>query len=176
VIRDRSVSIVRRFIVCGAIVVSIGACGGSDEVADVAAAPVASAAAPAEAGADELPNACPVEGCKISIVSAERNGDEIALVFETNYTPDFERNHMHVFWDSQEPGSVSSDFAAKGFAVQGKWNPTDEYPGYSTQADASVLSEFRGDSTTICVTAGDTDHAVIDATLVDCRDVSELLS
>jgi hypothetical protein len=175
-IHDRAVLTVRRFIVGGAIVVSIGACGVSDDAAEVTPAPAASAAAPAEAGADELPNACPVEGCKITIVSAERSGEEIALVFETNYTPDFERNHMHVFWDSQEPGAVSSDFAEKGFAVQGKWHPTDEYPGYSTQADASIASEFRGDSTTLCVTAGDTDHAVIDPTLVDCRDVSELLS
>jgi hypothetical protein len=137
----------------------------SDKVASTAAAP----------NADEKPNACPVEGCKITITGASRSGDEIALTLEANFQPDFERNHMHFFWDSQEPGAVSSDFAEKGFAVQGKWHPTDVFPNYSTQADASVKSEFRGTSTTICVTAANTDHAVLDTDIVTCRDVSDLL-
>jgi hypothetical protein len=38
-----------------------------------------------------------------------------------------------------------------------------------------VSVDTRGGSTTICVTAGDRDHAVIDSALVDCRDVSDLL-
>ena len=149
---------------------------GSDKDASGAPAPsggsVAASAAPA---VDEMPNACPVEGCKITIAGAELKDGEIALTLEANYQPDFERNHMHFFWDSQEPGAVSSDYAEKGFAVQGKWHPTDVFPNYSTQADASVDSEFRGDSTTICVTAANTDHAVLDASIVDCRDVSDLL-
>jgi hypothetical protein len=42
-----------------------------------------------------------------------------------------------------------------------------------TEGPVSVTT--RGDSTTLCVTAADGDHAVIDAALVDCRDVSDLL-
>lgn len=150
-------------------------CGGDDSSsAGVTEAPPVSVAT--DANADELPNACPVEGCIVEIVGAEASGDEIALTFSANYTPDFERNHIHVFWDSQEPGAVSSDFQQRGFATQGKWHPTDDYPAYTTQADASVSSEFRDGSTTLCVTAADTDHAVIDPSIVDCRDVAELLT
>lgn len=125
---------------------------------------------------DELPNACPVDGCTVKITSAAAaTGGEVALVFEANYTPDFERNHIHVFWDSQEAGAVSSDFQDRGFETQGKWHPTDDYPEYVTQADVSVASEFRGDSTTLCVTAADTDHAVLDPAITECRDVAEFL-
>jgi hypothetical protein len=157
-----------------ALTASFATACGSDEASDTARTtePPASTVA---SGGDVMPNACPVEGCLITIVDASRSGDEIALTVEANYQPDFERNHMHFFWNSQEPGAVSSDFAERGFAVQGKWHPTDEYPNYSTQADASVSSEFRGESTTICVTAADTDHAVLDPDMVDCRDVADLL-
>ena len=146
-----------------------------------AAAPPAATNAPspasiaADSGANELPNACPVEGCKVAIVSAEKSGTEIALVFAANYTPDFERNHIHVFWDSQEPGAVSSDFQERGFTVQGKWHPTGDYPGYVTQSAASISPEIRGASTRICVTAAHSNHAVIDPTIFECRDVAELL-
>ena len=134
------------------------------------------AVAESEAGRSELPNACPAEGCAIVIADATASDGEIALTLDANFTPDFERNHMHIFWDSQQAGAVSSDFQERGFAEQGKWHPTDEYPEYVTQADASVASEFRGDSTTICVTAADTDHAVIDPSITECRDVADLLS
>lgn len=125
----------------------------------------------------ELPNACPAEGCEVVITDAKADDSgEIQLTFDANYTPDFEQNHIHVFWDSQEPGSVSSAYEAAGFEVQGKWHPTDEYPTYLTQSDASVTSDSRGESTTVCVTAADTDHAVIDPGLFACRDVSDALS
>ncbi len=125
----------------------------------------------------ELPNACPADGCRVEITGAEPGpGGEIELTFDANYTPDFEQNHIHVFWDSQEPGSVSSDYAAQGYEVQGDWHPTDEYPKYVTQSDASASSVSREGSTMVCVTAADTDHAVINATLYDCMDVADLLS
>ena len=130
-----------------------------------------------EGGGSDLPNTCPAEGCKILIDGAEEGPDgEIQLTFNANFTPDFEQNHIHVYWDSQETGAVSSDYEAKGFDVQGKWHPTDEYPVYVTQSDASVGSDSRGESTTVCVTAADTDHAVIDASIYVCEDVAELLS
>jgi len=124
-----------------------------------------------------LPNACPSEGCEIFIVDAmTADGGEITLTFDANFSPEFERNHIHVFWDSQEPGAVSSDYDTRGFDIQGKWHPTDDYPTYITTADASVGADSRQGSTTVCVTAADTDHAVIDPGIVACRDVGELLS
>ena len=71
---------------------------------------------------------------------------------------------------------MSSDYAEQGYEVQGKWHPTDEYPVYVTQSDAAVDSSSREDSTMICVTAADGDHAVIDASIYNCTDVAALLS
>ena len=42
-------------------------------------------------------------------------------------------------------------------------------PEYVTEG--AVSTEARGDSTTMCVTAGDRDHNVIDSSIVDCCDV-----
>lgn len=125
---------------------------------------------------DELPNDCPVEGCVVTIEGAEAaDGGEIQLTFDANYTPDFERNHIHVYWDSYEAGAVSSDYQDQGYDEQGHWDPTDAYPTYLTQGEAAVASELRQGSTTLCVTAADTGHAVIDASIVDCMDVGDLV-
>jgi hypothetical protein len=117
-------------------------------------------------------NACPAEGCQITIMSAEREGDEIAITWEANFVPDISRNHIHVYWDIYTADQVSNDAEARGVS-QGEWVPTDVVPTFVTQDVVSVA--MRGESTTICVTAGDRDHVVIDATLVDCRDVADLL-
>jgi hypothetical protein len=117
-------------------------------------------------------NACPAEGCQITILNAERDGDEIAVTWEANFVPDISRNHIHVYWDIYTADQVSSDAEARG-VTQGEWVPTDVVPTFVTQDVVSVA--MRGESTTICVTAGDRDHAVIDATLVNCRDVADLL-
>ncbi len=117
-------------------------------------------------------NACPVEGCRVTIVDVGRSNAELALTWETNFLPDVSKNHIHVYWDRFTAEQVSSDAQARGVA-QGEWHPTDAYPTYLTQSEASVAN--RGDSTHICVTAGDRDHAVLDPRLFDCRDVSEQL-
>jgi len=117
-------------------------------------------------------NACPADGCAIKIVDAAREGNEIAVTWEANFEPDVSKNHIHVYWDIYTADQVSSDAEARGES-QGEWVPTDVVPTYVTESAVSVDS--RGDSTTICVTAGDRDHAVIDASIVDCRDVSDLL-
>lgn len=122
--------------------------------------------------ASPVANACPAEGCKIRIVDAARDGDEIAVTWEANFVPDISKNHIHVYWDIYTAEQVSSDAEANG-VTQGEWVPTDAIPTYVTESAVAVAT--RGDSTTICVTAGDRDHAVIDAALVDCRDVAELL-
>ena len=122
--------------------------------------------------ASPVANACPAEGCRIRIVDAARDGNEIAVTWEANFVPDVSKNHIHVYWDIYTADQVSSDAEARG-VTQGEWVPTDAMPTYVTESAVAVAT--RGDSTTICVTAGDRDHAVIDATLVDCRDVSDLL-
>ncbi|MEP6973147.1 MAG: hypothetical protein ABI869_03270 [Actinomycetota bacterium] len=117
-------------------------------------------------------NACPADGCKIKITDVARAGDEIAVTWDANFVPDVSKNHIHVYWDIYTSDQVSSDAESRG-VTQGEWVPTDAYPTYVTGGAASVTK--RGDSTTICVTAGDRDHVVIDSSIVDCRDVSDLL-
>jgi hypothetical protein len=158
-------SIVRRIAVGGSFAaVALVACrsdkpsDGSTPAAPAAGAPVA--------------NACPAEGCAITIVDATRQADEIAVTWEANFKPDVAKNHIHVYWDIYTADQVSSDAEARG-VKQGEWVPTDVVPTYVTESAVSV--DTRGGSTTICVTAGDRDHAVIDSALVDCRDVSDLL-
>ena len=117
-------------------------------------------------------NACPVEGCTITIVDVQPAGSELAITWKTNYAPKFARNHVHVFWDTYTADEVSNDASEKGH-TQGEWVPTDAYPRFVTKGAVSTAK--HADSTTICVTAGDRDHNVIDSSIVDCRDVSALL-
>ena len=162
-------SIAQRIAVLGSFAaLAFVACGGDEPSED------ATPAAPAAGSASVAPvaNACPPEGCKITIVDAAREGDEIAVSWEANFKPDISRNHIHVYWDIYTADQVSSDAEARG-VKQGEWVPTDVVPTYVTESAVSV--DTRGGSTTICVTAGDRDHAVIDSSLVDCRDVSDLL-
>lgn len=141
----------------------------SDEASErsTPVAPAAESGSPAP-----VANACPAEGCAITIVDAARKGDEIAVTWEANFKPDVSKNHIHVYWDIYTADQVSGDAEARG-VKQGEWVPTDVVPTYVTESAVSV--DTRGGSTTICVTAGDRDHAVIDASIVDCRDVSNLL-
>jgi hypothetical protein len=158
-------SIVRRIAVLGSFAaVTLVACR-SDEPSERS-----TPAAPAVG--EPVANACSAEGCAITIVDAARQGDEIAVTWEANFKPDVAKNHIHVYWDIYTADQVSSDAEARG-VKQGEWVPTDVVPTYVTESAVSV--DTRGGSKTICVTAGDRDHAVIDASIVDCRDVSDLL-
>jgi hypothetical protein len=143
---------------CGEDESSGGSAGGSQESDDAAAAPVA--------------NACPPEGCTITITETAKQGSEIAVTWETNFKPDVSKNHIHIFWDIYTADQVSSDAEARG-VKQGEWVPTDAVPTYVTKGPVSI--DNRGNSTTLCATAGDRDHAVIDSSIVDCQDVSDLL-
>jgi hypothetical protein len=146
---------------------ALAACG-SDE-------PAADSDTPSVGTTSSAPpsNACPVDGCVISIVDVAKEGDEIAVTWDANFNPDVSKNHIHIFWDRYTPEQVSSDAEANNLK-QGEWVPTDAVPTYVTGSAVSVKN--RGDSTTICATAGDRDHVVIDPSLVDCRDVSALLN
>jgi hypothetical protein len=157
----------RLIVIAAAIVPLLAACGEEQPTA-------ADSPAPAVSPTEEAPvaNACPAEGCEIAITGATRKGNEIEVTWEANFAPDVSKNHIHVYWDIYEADQVSSDAEDRG-VEQGEWVPTDEVPTFVTESAVSVKS--RGDSTTICVTAGDRDHAVLDSSIVDCRDVSDLL-
>ncbi|MGZ8630555.1 MAG: hypothetical protein ACXWZF_06250 [Actinomycetota bacterium] len=147
--------------------VALAACGSDEPPESPAGDPGAGSVTEAPVG-----NACPAEGCTITIVDAAREGGEIAVTWEANFEPDVSKNHIHVYWDTYSADQVSSDAEARG-VKQGEWVPTDVVPTYVTESAVAV--DTRGDSTVICVTAGDRDHAVIDSSIVDCRDVSDLL-
>jgi hypothetical protein len=119
-------------------------------------------------------NACPVEGCKITITNVRRAGTELRITWNANFAPDFSKNHIHVYWDRYTADQVSDDAAKRG-VKQGEWVPTDDYPEYVTEGPVSTSDRARGASKTVCVTAGDRNHNVIDSSIVDCRDVSGLL-
>jgi hypothetical protein len=123
-------------------------------------------------GGGPVANACPPEGCEITIVDVEAAGDEVLVTWEANFEPDISRNHIHVYWDIYTADQVSDDAEDRG-VTQGDWHPTDAYPTYTTGSAVSVAN--RGDSTTLCVTAADRNHVVLDSSIVDCRDVSSLL-
>lgn len=147
----------------------LAACGDDEPSEGSANAPVATASATSSA---PVSNACPADGCSIAIVDATRDGDEITVTWEANFDPDVSKNHIHIYWDIYDADQVSSDAEARG-VEQGEWVPTADVPTYTTESAVSVTN--RGDSTTLCATAGDRDHAVVDTSIVDCYDVSDLL-
>ncbi len=117
-------------------------------------------------------NACPAEGCKVSFQGIEDAGDELTLTFSSNFTPELSGNRFHVYWDRFEARQVSSDAASKHGVAQGEWQPTADNP-FTTTGPAAVGR--RGESTAICVTAGDKDNNVIDPAAAECRDVAGFL-
>lgn len=150
-----------------AVVVLVTACGEEDVQQPGAAVDAG------DAGAGEpVGNACPAEGCEIEIVEVVPEGEELRVTWRANYLPDASRNHIHVYWDLYTADQVSADADARG-VDQGEWVVTDDYPDFVTEGATSVAE--RGESTTICVTAAGRDHAVLDTSLVDCRDVADVL-
>jgi hypothetical protein len=140
------------------------ACGGSSGKS--------SASTSSSAARSSLPNACPADGCKVRIVSVSGAGTEMKISFDANYSPDVSRNHFHVYWDTFTAKQVSDDAEPRFHVTQGAWVPTGDNP--FTTTDAVSVSVRKG-STTVCVTAGDRNHNVIDPALFDCRAVADLL-
>jgi hypothetical protein len=121
--------------------------------------------------AEDLANACPVDGCEVRIIEAKKAGSEIALTFEANYKPDMSKNHIHVWWGENYKVEQVTNNAETVYKVkQGEWHPTDEYPNYVTQSAASV--SVRGSAITLCVSAGDRNHDILDIKKFNCMDVS----
>jgi hypothetical protein len=131
-------------------------------------------AASSAAVAQEMTNACPVDGCQVRIVSVEKAGDELQVTFEANYAPDFSKNHFHVWWgENYSVKQVSNNAETVHHVKQGDWHPTADYPAYTTQSSVSVKE--RGSATTLCVSPGDRNHDIIDVKIMDCRSVADLL-
>ncbi len=152
-----------------ALVLFASGCGGDD---DDSAATATSSSRDTTQTSGASQNACPVDGCEVTITDVATEGDELRITWSANYDPDFSKNHIHVFWNTYTADQVSNDAAERG-VTQGEWVPTADYPEYVTEG--AVSTSVRGESTTICVTAGDRDHNVIDSSIVNCRDVSALL-
>lgn len=145
-----------------AMVLVLAACGGDDTSADTGG----------DSNEGPVSNACPSDGCEIRIAEVTTVGDELGVTFDANFLPDVSRNHIHIYWDTYTADQVSSDAESRG-VTQGDWHPTDAYPNYTTESAVSMAN--RGDSTTLCVTAADRDHAVLDSSIVHCVDVSSEL-
>ena len=128
-----------------------------------------------QAVADEnMPNACPVDGCEVKIVAVEKDGDELKVTLEANYMPDMSHNHVHVWWGENYTVEQVSNNAEPVYHVkQGDWHPTADYPVYITQSSAST--SVRGKATTLCVSAADRNHDILDVTKFNCVDVSKYL-
>jgi hypothetical protein len=125
--------------------------------------------------AAEMANSCPVDGCLVTITSVEKAGEELSVTLEANYQPDNARNHLHMWWGEQyEVRQVGRNASSEHGVEQGKWHRHDDYPVYITSGAASIA--VRDGSTTLCVTAADRGHNVIDAEQFHCMDVSQHLN
>lgn len=124
--------------------------------------------------AESMPNACPVDGCEVQIVKVAKAGDELEVTFESNFTPDVSKNHFHVWWgENFTVLQVGRNAGPVHGVTQGKWHRHDEYPKYVTQGAAST--KVRAEATTLCVSAADRDHNILDVKIYHCVDVSQQL-
>ncbi len=106
---------------------------------------------------------------------ARRLPGEIALVFEANFLPDLSRNHIHVWWgDKYGVAQVSNNAEPVHGVQQGDWHPTDSYPDYVTTGASSTA--VRDGTTTLCVSAADRNHDILDVEVFHCVSVENLLS
>lgn len=118
-----------------------------------------------------MPNSCPVDGCEVSITEVKPEDGELRLTFIANFTPDNAKNHFHVWWGGQyDVKQVGRNAQSEFGVVQGKWHRHDNYPSYVTTGGASMA--VRGNDKTLCVTAADRNHNVLDAKLFHCVDIS----
>ena len=118
-------------------------------------------------------NACPVDGCDVRILEVQAAGSELALTFKSNFLPDVSKNHLHVWW-GENYNIKQVGIEAEKYGVEiGKWHRHDDYPTYTTTGGASTT--IREGAVTVCVTAADRNHKVLDITLYHCVDASDQL-
>ena len=130
--------------------------------------------APLATADDSMPNACPVDGCEVKIASVKPSGEELELTFDSNFTPDVSKNHFHVWWGEKFTVQQSGRGAKPVYGVEkGAWHRHDDYPTYVTQGAAST--SVRDGAMTLCVSAADRDHNILDIEVYHCVDVSDHL-
>lgn len=123
---------------------------------------------------ENLPNACPVDGCVVTITDVSKAGDELQVTFESNFAPDVSKNHFHVWWGELYTVEQVSNDAEPTYGVkQGDWHPTADFPSYTTQSAASV--SVRNGAHTLCVSAADRNHDILEPKVYNCVDVAEHL-
>lgn len=121
--------------------------------------------------ADDMPNACPIDGCEVTITGVKPAGDELELSYEANFTPDVSKNHIHAWWGEQYTVEQVGRSAEPVHGVtQGRWHRHDDYPTYVTTEAASTA--VRDGATTICVSPADRDHNILNVSIYHCVDVS----
>ncbi len=121
-----------------------------------------------------MPNACPVDGCEVKIMGVKRSGAELELTFDSNFTPDNSKNHFHVWWGENFTVEQVGRNAEPLYGVkQGRWHRHDDYPTYVTQGAAST--SVRGDAVTLCVSAANRNHNILDVKIYHCVDVKDKL-
>lgn len=124
--------------------------------------------------ADPLPNACPVDGCMVMITKVEPADDELELTFQANFTPDVAKNHFHVWWgENFTVKQVGRSAVTEHGVTQGRWHRHDDYPTYITTGAAST--SVRGEAKTICVSAADRNHNILDVNIYHCFDAGSYL-
>ena len=125
--------------------------------------------------AETMPNACPIDGCVVKIAGVAKAGDELELTLDSNFMPDVSKNHFHVWWGELYKVQQVGRNAQSTFGVEkGRWHRHDDYPKYVTTNAAST--GMRNGATTVCVTASDRGHNVIDDKLYHCVDASDHLN
>lgn len=121
--------------------------------------------------AENMPNACPVDGCDVRILSVKQSGTELEITFKSNFTPDVAKNHFHVWWgENYTVKQVGRNAEPVHGVKQGRWHRHADYPVYITQGAAST--SVRGEAVTVCVTAADRNHNILDVNLYHCVDAS----
>ena len=124
--------------------------------------------------AEPLPNACPVDGCEVKIAGVKRFGDELELTFESNFSPDVSKNHFHVWWgEKYTVEQVGRNAETVHGVTQGRWHRHDDYPTYVTKGAAST--GVRDAAVTVCVSAADRNHNILDVQIYHCVDASSHL-
>jgi hypothetical protein len=129
---------------------------------------------PSTATAQSGTNACPVDGCVIKIKSMALKDGELEVEFDANFVPSLAKNHFHVWWSEKfDIKQVTSNAESKYGMTQGSWHPTDDFPMYMTRGVVSYAE--RGTAETICVTASDRNHEILDSSEMDCQSVAGLM-
>ena len=121
-----------------------------------------------------MPNACPVDGCEVTIEGVEKSGEELEITFKSNFAPDVSKNHFHVWWgENFTVEQVGRNAQTVHGVKQGRWHRHADYPTYTTQGSSST--GVRGEAVTICVSAADRNHNILDVKVYDCVDVRDKL-